>query len=62
MNIESSFARWRWAPRRASAPVDDAVAIWHVAKPTIGERIAGVVLATVIGVCGAALLVHWWSS
>lgn len=26
------------------------------------ERIAGVVLAVVIGILGAAALIHWWSS
>ena len=28
----------------------------------LAERIYGVLLATVIGVCLAAALVHWWSS
>ena len=29
---------------------------------TAGERMAGVVLAVVIGIGLAAMLVHWWSS
>lgn len=31
-------------------------------RPPLAERIYGVLLATVIGVCLAAALVHWWSS
>lgn len=26
------------------------------------ESVAGVLLAVVIGICGALMLVHWWSS
>ena len=29
---------------------------------TDGERMAGLVLAVVIGVCLAAALVHWWAA
>ena len=35
--------------------------ITHYRAP-LAERIYGVLLATVIGVCLAAALVHWWSS
>ena len=37
---------------------------WWRASPrpeTRGEQIAGVVLAVVIGILGAAALVHWWA-
>lgn len=31
-------------------------------RPTPAERIYGALLATVMGVCLAAALVHWWAS
>lgn len=40
--------------------VDYATAIHRVGRPVpIGERIAGVVLAVVLGVIGACLGIHW---
>lgn len=32
----------------------------EVYRRPLSERVADVLLATVIGICGAALLVHWW--
>lgn len=44
----------------ASRGVDYAVSIHRVGRPVpIGERIAGVVLAVVLGILGACALVHW---
>jgi hypothetical protein len=35
----------------------------HPRRPVpVGERVAGVVLATVIGIVVAAATVHWWSA
>jgi len=35
----------------------------HPRRPVpISERIYGVLLATVIGLLGAAALVHWWAT
>jgi hypothetical protein len=35
----------------------------HPRRPVpLGERVAGVVLATVIGILLAAAAVHWWSA
>lgn len=55
-NLTRSFARWRWTARRASAPVDDAVAIFGYRTSPGASVIAGVVLAVVIGIAGAVLL------
>jgi hypothetical protein len=33
----------------------------HHRRESPAERIAGVLLATALGVIGAAALVHWWS-
>ena len=43
--------------------IDYAVAIHRTGRPVpAGERIAGVVVAVVVGICGACALVHWWSA
>jgi hypothetical protein len=42
----------RWEPA-------DMDPIRRYRRLTIGDRIAGVVLAVVIGIAGAGLLVHW---
>ena len=39
-------------------PQDHAEAIEHCRRP-LGERVADVIFATALGVCGAALLVHF---
>lgn len=45
---------------RTYYPADyDPIAVY---RQPIAERIYGVLLATVIGVCLAAAAVHWWSS
>lgn len=36
--------------------------IAHYRRPSPAERVAGVLLATVIGILGAAALVNWWSA
>ena len=41
----------------------DARSACAIERPeSAGEYMAGVVLAVVIGVAGAAALVHWWAS
>lgn len=46
---------------RAWRPEDcDPIQRFHTVSRS--ERIAGVVLAVVIGIVGAALLAHWWAS
>lgn len=41
----------------------DASSACAIEKPeTAGEKMAGIVLAVVIGIAGAAALVHWWSA
>ena len=40
--------------------IDYAIAIHRPGRPVpAGERIAGVVVAVVVGICGACALVHW---
>ncbi len=34
----------------------------HTQPPTLAERVYGAVLALVIGITGAAALVHWWAA
>jgi hypothetical protein len=42
--------------------VDYATAIHRTGPPVpFGERIAGVIVATVVGVLIACALVHWWT-
>lgn len=62
MNHETTeFARWRWAPRRCSSPID-AVAIFGYRAGPRASTVAGIVLAVMLGISGAVLLVHWWAS
>jgi hypothetical protein len=63
MNHETNdFARWRWTPRTGQSTAERAYAGSHQRPQTRGETVAGVVLAVVIGILGAAALVHWWAS
>jgi hypothetical protein len=63
VNHESDdFARWRFTPRTVQSAAQRAYAGSHSKPQTRGEAVAGVVLAVVIGIIGAALLVHWWAS
>lgn len=41
---------------------EDYAPITHHPAGTPTERVAGVVLAVVLGVLGAAALLHWWGS
>jgi hypothetical protein len=41
---------------------EDADPMQFYPAATKAERIAGVVLAVVLGIVGAALLAHWWAA
>lgn len=49
-----------WSAPYSHASHDPISGPWR--RVTTTERIAGVVLAVVIGIIGAAALVHWWAS
>lgn len=36
--------------------------IRHYTRPSTAGRVTSVLLATLLGVAGAILLVHWWST
>jgi hypothetical protein len=62
-NFLSAPGVWVRTARTAASPVDQACAVHHNVRPVSRtERIAGVMLAVAIGICGAALLAHWAAS
>ena len=58
----TSPGSWVRAARIAQTPAEYATAIEHHRSGTPGERVAGVVIAVVLGILGAAALAHWWAS
>lgn len=59
----TSPGAWLRSRRTLESAVDAACPV-HVyrRRVSLGERIAGVVVAVVIGVLMAMALVHWWSA
>lgn len=58
------IAKVRVRAHRSSAEASPDVRAGSIAgpfRPPLGERVAGVCLAVVLGICGAALLVHFLS-
>lgn len=54
--------RYYQAPRTLDSAFRTARYADPIEPPSRTERIAGVLLAVVIGVLGAAALVHWWAA
>ena len=49
-----------WSAPYSHASHDPISGPWK--RQTTTERVAGVLLAVVIGVIGAASLIHWWAA